>query len=409
MKLNLSFSLLTLGVFFGLGAARAQDKIHLKEPYAFKDGKTTLYEGSSGEAFRLRAIGKKSLTVELPGAALAEVPAAMVSEAPGVLVAARDCHLNSEVWGAANPDKEESKATYIQPVKAGDILEVAQIQRHIFKVKSSQGNIGYADPACLRPQLMNIVTSWRRDVYLHPDLQGAKAAAEGGHMAKSDAQKKALKIPSGGKMIALEVSGEYTKLRDADGNEGWVRSIEVMPEDFMPKGFYRVLWKLSNWSGTGFFPGLIGFLLYLAMLFAFFFLPALASYQLVHVKLLPNWLCKLMIVVLTFIPYCIIGFKMLDLPPMDHNVYWQVGGGFFMLGSGLLCWTLFRRHVTNERCPECHAVGDYEVIDSDTQQYKETTTTTYGDGSKTKKHRYYSVTTYLKQCNQCNTTWWAGN
>ncbi len=415
MKTNSYLSgIILLCVLLAASAAQAQDKVHLKEHHSFKDGRTIIYEGVTGEGFRLREVGKKRLKVELPDSTVVELERSAVSESQEALIAARNCHLSSSVYGASNPDTESGKENYIHDIKAGSILHVEHIGRYTFSVRSDRDSTGYVDEECLLPQMYNMVSSYRRKVFLDKNIKDVDNATHKRNTSGDDVLESASMVRPGGRMIPLEVSGEYMKLRDAAGNEGWTRSAEVMPEKFLPGGVYKMMWNLCNWSGRNLFTEILVILIYIAGLMLWVMVPAYAVYWLVvRIKFIPNWICKWLIVGVTLIYFLFGGIRMLSMPPMDHNTYWSVIVGFYILGLGITAWTIFCRKVTNERCPywKCHAVGDYTVVDSKTSEYDEitTTTTTHSDGHKTKKQstRRVSVTTYLKECNRCATTWTA--
>lgn len=66
----------------------------------------------------------------------------------------------------------------------------------------------------------------------------------------------------------------------------------------------------------------------------------------------------------------------------------------------LFGFKFFMKRLNLNRCPECHAMG-VSIVDHDRETIRTTTTTTWSDGSKTRKHSDDVTNYYTLQCDEC--------
>jgi hypothetical protein len=395
MLLNMKRSFLLFLLLCVAVVASAQDRVHLKEAQQLKVNGTT-YEAKAGEGFRLRAIDKRNLTIELYDSLLVKVRREDVVESDAPLLILQNAPMFLTGDDAYHPQAHKEAIIAGAEVKKGERLAVLGHERGVYLVKNAQGIEGWINRDVVMPMLNNVISGNRQKV---PVTEGTKTET----------------IPPGGKMIPLERSGDKWRVRTADGFDGWTDRY-IITENDLRGGLYKLLWNLCNWSNKGFLAWVLVALIYGLGLVVWAAAPGILVYWLVvKIKYIPNFICKVLLAGILLIFYFLSGMSILALPPMDSSTGWTIAIGLICLGMGFTTISTYWNTITAERCPywKCHAVGDYTITDMTTREWDEitTTTTTYSDGHKnTSSNTEHKVAaTYYKRCNVCGTEWTSGS
>jgi len=420
MKQLSFFYIFFLFVLLSLQTTYAQDRVHLKNNYTFKSDGKVIYKGKANESFRLREIEKKILKIELPDATIVEINPKNILEKRGYFTVMQDCYVFSEKKKSYKEWDVKNKKFIVDSLKAGMVVLhkenfIYSVSFSEFRVKTPKGIFGYVDANYLRPDLYYAVTLSNLEIYLYnikdPVSEGLKALIEkkGANLANS------FLIPPDTKFIVIDLVKPYVKLRTIDGREGWGFK-ENIKTDFELKSLtdripwlYNFLSNLCKWGAKGFWSGALVFLLYAVILFLYAFVPvALIAYPVIRIKWMPNFICKFLIWIIPLPFFLITGMSLLMYPPFRGDgwavplailcVVWVVAVVFKTMSG-------FSGFITHERCPKCHCLEDNTVLDENSREYVETTTTTYGDGRKDEKKKNIVMVDIVKQCNQCGRIW----
>ncbi len=296
----------------------------------------------------------------------------------------------------AEPDTD---AEEIRNVKKGQKIKKKSIYGQYYEVTTEDGVVGWLPTHLVKPvpSEASIMMHSCGIVSDHKSQEGKNLII--GKAAKWDT------------VYQLEKVEGKTKIKTKDGVVGWVNQRWVRPEGQVREGavafLYHPMWWLYAWyQNTGFFGSLLYYLIVLLWLCVPFVLGYLAAYGIAKIRLLPNLPVKLIgSVLIFFIALVFLGNThwYRSYPPMEFSptlqMLGQILGMIIFIGS---FWSLIYRH----RCRYCHKMWTVEITDvQHIGTVHNTETTTYTDGSKSKKrwtNKKYLVTYH---CVDCDKSW----
>ena len=402
----------------------AQDKVHLKEDYNFKRKGTVIYSGAANEGFRLRAISKKILTVELPDASLAEIKPKFVMEAMDKLTIMQDCDVFSEEKKSYKELDEKNKKFIFETIAAGtEVLHKKPIitvgRYNEYRVLTPSGKKGYVDAERVLNNLRYMVRMSLHDIYLF-DVKNPHTAniQEQDKYRDGNIPGTAFYVDSGAKMIVIDLVKPYVKLRTPDGREGWALTDDLRvydDDEYIASPFYnswlsKVLGKICTWSANGgFLRTILVFLLYVVLLSVYAIVPVRLCYYSIYVKWLPNFICKLILWTFPLLFFFVSGMDIIKYPPFRHSVPLKTLCVLYVAYLVYLNITMCIGGINIFRCAKCKTVADHNLIDEKSESWTETKTTKYSDGRKNVEENEITEIQSLYQCINCGYQWWTSS
>ena len=424
------FSIFMLGVMLSTQATLAQDKVHLKNDYLFKQNGQILYEGKANESFRLRAISKKRLQVELPDKSIVEISPKEVLEDRNKFVVEIDCDLR---------EKESKKSEVIEHLKKGDTVTFNKAFVHStcnarYRVKTAAGNVGFADKKFVRPTLRYVIAmnspfwylklSERKDknmvdiiqwehvstIVINKDDDQATRQKKKQEAAKERDQ--AIKDRVHENYIPLKIEGEFIRLRAvSDGQEGWVRAESVKMndiDDYIVLNLFNWVWlhdvlshiQLSSYSW-------VNYIIFLVMGIIWAYCPFLIVFKIfVKRKWVRNGMLTFLLVLLPGLLY------LLAVDDLRKYLVYLAPGTFVNLIYPLLVlvgiylsFKKFRHNIIMDRCSKCRSYKQNTILDVDSDSATTITAREYSDGRKTEQKTNVYITRTLKRCDICGAEW----
>lgn len=293
----------------------------------------------------------------------------------------------------------DSRAGIVGDVKKGQKFKKESIYGQYYEVTMEDGREGWLPTHLVKPSAAEI-TIMIHDAALVSDMKSQEGKNRiVGSVAMWDT------------VTQIEKAEQRVKIRTKDGLTGWVNQRWVRPDGQVKEGsipaLYHLMWWLYTWyQDTGFWGSLIYYAIIILFMCIPFFLGYLGAYGIAKIRFLPNLPVKLAGSIVIFI--IAISFEgnmnwYWSYPPFHFNPDLKMLG--LILGNIIFIahfWNLIYRH----RCRYCHKMWTVEITDvQHLGTVHSTETTTYTDGSKSK--RRWTTKNYLVtyHCVDCDKSW----